>query len=173
MPPSNDVFASAPARAAAESTPFDGILEKCRDLISERLDDAISDMLDSADEVLSAHIKDTQSRDEWRLYEEARRLATTQRHTIEQRFRTSYLRDFKRRSDRARKIGKPFHEAELSLDELELVGDDDLEETLKFNDMANRLRAYCDEELGALDQRVGVLLATPISKPRTIRSARR
>ena len=32
------------------------------------------------------------------------------------------------------------------------------DETLRFNDMANKLRAYCEDELVALDQRVGVLL---------------
>src|SRR6185436_18417422 len=44
------------------------------------------------------------------------------------------------------------------MDRLELIGEDDFEETLKFNNMAAKLRAYCDEELIALDQRVGVLL---------------
>jgi hypothetical protein len=42
--------------------------------------------------------------------------------------------------------------------ELELVGEEDLDETLKFNDMAARLRRMCDQELGALDQRAAVLL---------------
>ncbi|RPI45994.1 MAG: DUF1631 domain-containing protein [Betaproteobacteria bacterium] len=158
MPPLNDIFASAPARAAPGSTPFDGILEKCRDLISERLDDAISDMLDNADAVLSALVKDAQRRDERHLYEEARLVATTQREVIEKHFHRRYIGDFQHRSDRARKIGRPFDTADYSSGELRLVEEDDLEETLKFNDMANRLRAYCDEELSALDQRVGVLL---------------
>ncbi len=157
MPPYNDVFAAAPAPSVAESTPFDGILEKCQDLIVSRLDDAISDMLDSADDVLSALLKDTKNRDDIRLLEEARMLATAQRDVIEKHFHASYVGDFQRRCDRARKIGRPF-QGEYTLDDLELVDEDDLDETLKFNEMANRLRAYCEEELGALDQRVGVLL---------------
>jgi hypothetical protein len=41
---------------------------------------------------------------------------------------------------------------------LELVGDDDLAETLKYKECATKLRRFCDEELAALDQRIGVLL---------------
>jgi hypothetical protein len=115
-------------------------------------------MLDGAVEVITTLIKETQVREEWRLYEEAREVATKQREVIERHFRSFYLADFKRRSDSARKIGQPLDVADYSLDELELVGEDDLDETLKFNDMANKLRAYCEEELTALDQRVGVLL---------------
>jgi hypothetical protein len=55
-----------------------------------------------------------------------------------------------------KKIGTSL--SDFSLDELSLVGEDDLNETLKFNDMAAKLRRYCEDELSALDQRVGVLL---------------
>lgn len=159
MPPANlDVFASAPVRESRQASPFDGILEQARDLISERLDEAVAVMLDGAEEVITALIKETQVREEWRLYEEARDVATKQRDIIERHFRACFLTDFKHRSDTARKIGGPADVGEYSLDELELVGEDDLDETLKFNDMANKLRAYCEEEFCALDQRVGVLL---------------
>lgn len=161
MPPANsDVFAAAPARLDMpyKSSPFDGILEKCRDLACERLDEAVALMLDSAHEIITQLIKDTQIREEWRLYEEARKVATEQRETIEKHFRSAYRADFQRRSDLARKIGKPFDQLDCSFQELELIGEDDYDETLKFNEMAHKLRNYCEEELTALDQRVGVLL---------------
>jgi len=154
----SDITDFAPIREKREPSPFDPILEKARDLVCERLEDAVSDMLDKADEVLLALVKETQNRDERALYETAREVAMEQRDIVQTHFQQLYRSDFQQRSDRARKIGKPFDAAEVSLDELELVGEDDLEETLKFNDMANKLRAYCDEELVALDQRVGVLL---------------
>jgi hypothetical protein len=141
-----------------DTTPFDGILEESRDLICERLDDAVADMLDKANEVLSALINDTQNREQLRLYQEAKDVALTQRGTIEKHFRSSFLGELQRRSNQARTIGQRFDESDYSLDELELVGNDDFEETLIFNAMADKLRAYCDEELVALDQRVGVLL---------------
>lgn len=161
MPPDNsDIFATAPARRDRphQPSPFDGILEKSRDLICTRLDEAIALMLDSAHEIITQLIKDTQVREEWRLYEEARKVATEQREKIEKHFKTAYRSDFQRRSDRARKIGKPFDKLDCSFEDLELIGEDDYDETLKFNDMAQKLRNYCDEELSALDQRVGVLL---------------
>ncbi len=161
MPPAHsDIFASAPTaqERVCQPSPFDGILEKCRDLVCERLDEAVALMLDSAHDVITQLIKDTQVREEWRLYEEARKVAAEQRETVEKHFRAAYRADFQRRSDRARKIGKPFDRLDYSFDELELIGEDDYDETLRFNDMAQRLRNYCEEELSALDQRVGVLL---------------
>ena len=45
------MFASVPVQERERATPFDGILEKSRDLICARLDDAIADMLDKAGDV--------------------------------------------------------------------------------------------------------------------------
>ena len=42
--------------------------------------------------------------------------------------------------------------------ELELVDDQDFEETLRYNKLAARIRRHCDEGLGALDQRAAVML---------------
>ncbi len=140
------------------SNPFGPILEKSRNLMCERLEDAIADMLDGAKDVLTSLIVETVNRDERCLYEEAREVATKQRETLEEHFRKHYVADFQRRSEQAMRIGQPRKGADYSLQELELVAEEDLEETLRFNDMAGKLRAYCDDELTALDQRVGVLL---------------
>lgn len=155
-----DIFATATgsAREQPAENPFAGILDKSRNLMCERLEDAIADMLDGAHEALTGMLMETYDREERRLYEEARELATKKREVIEENFRASFLADFQRRCERARKIGQPARVGDFSLGDLELVGEDDLEETLRFNDMANKLRAYCEEELNALDQRVGVLL---------------
>jgi len=154
----SDVFAAAPARERTDDNPFAGILEKSRNLMCERLEDAVADMLDGAHEFLTNLMMDTYDREERCLYEEAREVATKKRDIIEEHFRSNYLADFQRRCERARKIGQPTKASDFSLDDLELVGEEDLEETLRFNDMANKLRAYCEDELNALDQRVGVLL---------------
>ena len=140
------------------ATPFDGILEKSRDLICGRLDQAIAGMLDKSEEALSALVSETQSQEERDLYQRTKDIALAQRQTIEQQFQARYRGNFRQRSNRARKIGQTFEAADYSLGSLTIVSDDDLDETLKFNDMAAKLRVYCDEELMALDQRVGVLL---------------
>ena len=141
-----------------QATPFDGIIEQARDLISQRLNVAISGMLDKSDEALSTLIDETQSREERELLQKTKDVALTQREIIENQFQARYIREFRQISNRARKIGQTFGEADFSMESLEIVSDADLEETLKFNDMAAKLRVFCNEELIALDQRVGVLL---------------
>lgn len=153
-----DIFATAPAHDAVDENPFASILTKSRNLMSERLEDAVATMLDGAHEMLTNLLMDSYDREERCLYEEVRDVVTKKRDIVEENFRSFYLADFQRRCERARKIGRPEKVSDFSLDDLELVGEDDLEETLRFNDMANKLRAYCEEELNALDQRVGVLL---------------
>ena len=149
---------SDPVAATPQATPFDNILAQCRDLVCERLCQALAGMLDKVDNALSALINETRDPKVQKIYAQTRDKALTQREAIEKQFRARYLREFQQRSNRVKKIGDSFAEIDLSSLELELVGDDDLDETLKFNAMATKLRHYCDEELIALDQRVGVLL---------------
>ena len=154
----SDVHAVAPVRERPQASAFDAILEQSRNLICEYLDEAIAAMLDKADETLFSRMNESRNREERRVYEEAREIVAKERDIIESGFRMRYLGEFKQRSDRARKIGVTFETAEITMESLELVGEDDLDETLKFNDMASKLRTYCEDELHALDQRVGVLL---------------
>lgn len=143
---------------AKHATPFDSLLVQSRDLVCERLAQALDGMLDKMDGTLSALIFETQDHDLRTLYLETRDKALAQRETIAEQFRAQYLREFQVRSNRVKKIGQSFSDFDSSSLELNLVGEDDLNETLKLNDMATKLRQYCDEELVALDQRVGVLL---------------
>jgi hypothetical protein len=140
------------------ATPFDGILEQSRDLICARLVQALAGMLDKSEEILSALASESRSREDRVLYEKTNAVMLAQRKTIETQFQARYLGTFRQRSNKARKIGSTPGDADFSLGSLTIVSDDALEETLRFNDMAAKLRAYCDEELIALDQRVGVLL---------------
>src|SRR6266404_3132267 len=149
---------SNPPVTTKQATSFDSLLVQCRDLVCERLALALDGMLDKMDGTLSALIFETQDRDLRTTYLETRDKALEQRQTIAEQFRGHYLRKFKLRSNRVKKIGQRFSDVDSSSLELDLVGEDDLNETLKLNDMATKLRQYCDEELAALDQRVGVLL---------------
>lgn len=135
---------------------FDGLLTQCRDLVCAQLDQAIAGMFDKADAALAELAAKTQDREKQKLYLAARDAAGTQRAAMEKTYRVRYLGEFNQRSNRARKIGGSFSDADFS--SLELVADDDLNETLAFNELAARMRRNCDEEINALDQRVGVLL---------------
>jgi hypothetical protein len=141
-----------------QATSFDSLLAQCRDLVCERLVLALAGMLDKAPDTLSALASEARDPQAQKLYTVTRNKVLAQRETIATQFRLRYLREFQERSNRVKKIGESFAEIDLSSLELELVADDDLNETLKFNAMADKLREYCDEELIALDQRMGVLL---------------
>src|SRR5262245_30545170 len=152
--PAND----SSAAQGVQAMHFAGLLEQSRDLICDRLEKAMDSMLGKAKDTLSTQIQGSKNFEERRLYEEVQSIATGQRAAMAKQFRASYVGEFRRRSDRTRKIGQTSVLDDDAMDRLELVGEDDYEETLKFNNMAAKLRAYCDEELVALDQRVGVLL---------------
>jgi hypothetical protein len=149
---------SSPPKATKPLSPFDSLLAQCRDLVSERLSEAMDVMLDKMGEALSELIVETPDRDARAVYLETQKKALAQRDAIAEQFRAQYLREFQVRSNHVKKIGQSFSDMDASLIELNLVGEDDLNETLKLNDMATKLRQYCDEELTALDQRIGVLL---------------
>src|SRR5258706_7883344 len=151
-------MANAESPAAQQSSPFDTILGQCRDLVAERLTDSVVAMFEKAEEKLTAQVNETQNKEERELYTEVRDKARAKREAAEQQFRTRYLKEFQQRSNKAKKIGQSFSDVDFSTLELGLVGEDDLEEGLKFNNMAAKLRRFCDEELNALDQPVGVLL---------------
>jgi Protein of unknown function (DUF1631) len=146
--------------AAQGSSVFDGLLAQCRDLVSGQLDKALAGMLDKAGEALSELSSKTQDREAKKLYLEAQELAQKQRADMEKKFRSHFLAEFKQRTKKGNKTGGKFADidAEASSFELSLVADDDLDETLKFNEMAGKLRRICEDEMNALDQRVGVLL---------------
>ena len=138
---------------------FDALLTQCRDLAGGRLDAAVAGMLEKTDEVLSELAMKTQNRETQKLYLEAKEVARTQRAAMQKQFHASFLSEFKQRTRKGMKTGSgSFADVTSDSLELSLVADDDLEETLKFNEMAAKLRRICEDELNALDQRVGVLL---------------
>lgn len=148
----------ASSDSPAPTTPFDSILAQSRDLFCERLTDSVGEMLDKVEESLNTLIGETQSQETQKLYTEARDKTVAHKAEVERDFRARYLKEFQQRCNRVKKIGQSIADIDLSSLELDLVAEDDLEEGLKFNNMAAKLRRFCDEELNALDQRVGVLL---------------
>jgi hypothetical protein len=147
---------SAPPGTSA----FDALLTQCRDLVCAGLDKAIAGMLEKTDAALEELTTKTQDRERQKLYLEAREVARTQRAAMEKQFHSRFLSEFKQRVHKGKKTGGSFSDfdPDASSFELSLVADDDLEETLKFNELAGKLRRICDDEINALDQRVGVLL---------------
>jgi hypothetical protein len=161
---SNDAVSNViPLRAPdspdlSQHAQFEHLLEECRDLTRERLSQSLAGMLDKAADTLWELSKATQDRDTQKLYMEAKEKLLPQRKVMEERFRSRYLTEFDNRAGQARKAKPSFSDYIDTSLELGLVGEDDLNESLNVNEMAGKLRGYCEEELVALDQRVGVLL---------------
>jgi exonuclease VII small subunit len=137
---------------------FERLLKECQGLAVDRLSGSIAAMLDKVEEVLWGLADHTQDREVRDLYITAKDKALEQRKFIEEQFRKNYLTEFGSRVRPERKQSQDFSRFDLSSLELGLVNDEDLDETLKVNEMAAKLRRYCEEELNALDQRVGVLI---------------
>src|SRR5258706_2248422 len=143
----------------AQPSPFDALLAQSRDLLCDGLCAGLAGMLQNAEASITEVADKTDDQELRKLMLEAREVARTQRAVIEKQFREKYLAEFRKATNKAKKIAPSF--SDISLGELSLVDDDDLNETLKFNGTAAKLRRACELELSALDQRVRVLLEDP------------
>jgi len=141
-----------------EVSSFDIILELCRDLVSQRVEDALTEMLEKADEALTAYDRQSRDPESSKLYKRARGTVLSQREALVTQFRKRFLREFQERCNQVKKIGDKFADVDLSSFGQEMAAEYDLNESLKFDAMVSRLRQYCEEELLALDQRIGVLV---------------
>ena len=143
------------------ANPFDAILEKSRELLSERVGDAIAGMFDRAEATFTELAEKTQDAEAQAALMAGRDFAGRQREAIQSEFQERYLKAFQKRVRKVKRglnrtiAGDATGAFEI---ELELVDDKDLEETLRFNKLATRIRQHCDEGLGALDQRAAVML---------------
>src|SRR5512140_120234 len=140
----------------AQANPFGTLLEESRDLFRDRLGEAVAAMLAGAEAALSEKAEKAEDEEERKKYRGAIDFVLGHREAIEAQFRRKYESEFQKRVNKARHIEASL--ADFSLDDLALVAEDDLEETLRFNEMAAQVRRHCDEPLGAIDQRVRVLL---------------
>ncbi len=138
---------------------YDALYGQSRDLLAEGLSASLAAMLDKADESTSDVIDKTDDQELRKIVMEARDVVRAQRPVIEKQFREKYVTEFRKATNKARKVASSF--SDLSLGELSLVEEDDLTETLKFNAAVAKVRKGCEEELSAIDQRVRVLLEDP------------
>jgi hypothetical protein len=114
-------------------------------------------MLDKGEQALWDIADRCVDREQRNVYITAKDKLTTERKAMADQFQKNYVAEFERRAKRESKRDE-FSQYDLSSLELGLVNDEELEETLKLNDMAGKLRRYCEEELNGLDQRIGVLI---------------
>ena len=138
----------------AQPNAHDALLAQSRDLFRDRICEALGGMLSAADATFT-ELADKTKDDEQKCYLEARDLAAANSEVIASQFQHRFTTEFQKVANKAKKIAPSL--SDFSLDDLALVAEDDLEETLKFNALAAKVRRHCEQELGALDQRARVL----------------
>jgi exonuclease VII small subunit len=138
---------------------FDALFAQSRDLLCEGFCASLATILGGADASITEALDKATDQELKKIMMEARDLARTQRPTIEKQFREKYTTEVRKATNKAKKIAASL--ADISLGELSLVDDDDLNETLKYNAVAAKIKRKCEEELSAIEQRVRVLLDQP------------
>lgn len=137
------------------------LLRECRARTIRTLGESVSKALDTfVDELydLAEQSLDRESRD---FYLKAKEDWPTLRPRLEQRFRERLEEVFDRKSRGDEEEPADFSNVQTSWSELSLVADGDLDESVRFTDIAGRIRNGADEELAALDQRMAVVLDRP------------
>ena len=137
------------------------VINDCRDIAVKRITALLAKTLDTIESELFDLAEKSVDRDKQTLYLDARSQAREKRSAIEVAFRKQFLSFFEKKvsgeDDAARIPSADFRT-------LALVEDNELEDSLAMNDIANRLSGQCDEELSALSQRMGFLLSVPEMK---------
>jgi len=138
-----------------------GLLRECRQRSVKALTESVSKALDTfVDELyeLAEQSLDRETRD---FYLKAKEDWPTLRPRLEQRFRERLEETFDRKSKGEIDEEPDFACVQTSWSELSLVADGDLDESVRFTDIAGRIRNGADEELAALDQRMALVLERP------------
>jgi hypothetical protein len=140
-----------------EAVNFEQLLRECQQLASQRLSKSIAEMLEKIEQMIWTPTSSPNDREQRDLFALAKQSVLGQRMVLQEQFYAHFLGEFETATIGMR-ASSNFAQNDLSSLELSLVDESDFEETLRVNEMSVKLRRYCDEEVVALDQRVGVLL---------------
>ena len=151
------------------------LLQDCRNTVLERSADALARAMDNVDDSLFALADKASNNTLQSHYFDAMREIRLKRKEIE----ASFKEHFKEKSDdiieNKFSFQTPSRSPSMADIGLSLVEDDDLEESLAINTLADKISTICHNEIYGLDKRVGLLLgkkdleteANPIG-PKTI-----
>ncbi|MBX9965285.1 MAG: DUF1631 domain-containing protein [Burkholderiales bacterium] len=137
------------------------LLRECRTRTVKTLSESVSKALDTFVDELYELADQSLDRDTRDFYLKAKEEWPTLRPRLEQRFRERLEEVFDRKSRGDEEEPADFSNVQTSWSELSLVADGDLDESVRFTDIAGRIRNGADEELAALDQRMAVVLDRP------------
>lgn len=137
-----------------------GVINDCRDIALKRMVTVLAGTFDKIEDELFGLAEKEADRERQNMYLDARSQAREKRGAIEASFKKQFLSFFEQKVSGTEASRKPAKVDYASM-ELSLVDDTDLEEKLAVDDMTKRLSDTCDDELRALSQRMGFLMADP------------
>ena len=132
------------------------VINDCRDIAVTRITELLAKTFDSIEKELFELAENSKDREKQAFFLDARTQAREKRAAIEASFKMQFLSVFEKKISGEDEAVRA-HSSDFGV--LTLVDDCALEEKLAMNDIAARLSEKCDEELSALSQRMGYLLA--------------
>ncbi len=139
--------------SAAESS---RMLNDCRELAMKRLSGSLSDMLADVEENLFQMAEASYDREMQNLYLEVRGKAKEKWPKIEAAFSRHFVEVFNHKM--RGEMNSAVKTLAASTQELRLVEEDDLAESIAMQELAGRLREQNEDELSLLGERVAMLL---------------
>lgn len=132
------------------------LLRACRDQAKQHLCAAVSRMLDKVDDALFELAERAENNAVQSQYFDAMREVRIKRSDMERIFQSTLLDGFNATVAPASADSADNRDGEEM--ELDLVGDEEMEENLAVTNMIQKIETGCTQELGMLDQRMGHLL---------------
>lgn len=134
-----------------------GLLRECREVAFRRLSGALVRMLGKVDDTLFEWSEKSEKKIDQNIYFDAMRELRLKRASMEIGFKSQLMEGFNRE---IRKEGDGSGDSLLA-EQMSLVDEDGLEETLAVKNMVSKIEVECKQELHHLNRRVGVLLNDP------------
>ncbi|BCO31838.1 hypothetical protein TspCOW1_19410 [Thiohalobacter sp. COW1] len=133
------------------------LLRACREQAKQHLCAAVGRMLDKVDDALFELAEKAENNAVQSQYFDAMREVRIKRSDMERIFQSTLIDGFNTAVAPAPAGSAAGREGDEL--ELDLVGDDEMEENLAVTNMVQKIETGCTQELGMLDRRIGYLLA--------------
>lgn len=134
------------------------LLAACRSISLERLSELIGTLFEKADDALFDYGEKADTNTQQMAYFDSMRELRRKRAVAERQFQQEIARAFSRfRTVRDYQIDEEVEQRKMSEDQLTLVEEDELEETLAITNMVDKAENKFSRELNGLNQRLSVL----------------
>ena len=149
----------------SDRTRSTALLNHCRELASSTLIDALPAVMDKLDDALFDLANRSNDNQQRSVYFESMRQVRVKRAGIETAFRRVFKESVEATAERLADSSRESGFSDVSSEDLDLVGEDDLEETLAVTNMVRKIRTNCKQPLYALERRIAELLQVDAIEP--------